>query len=40
MASVNEAGPGWRELLRRLVDGKLMEIPPEAAAGLLEDGPG
>jgi uncharacterized Ntn-hydrolase superfamily protein len=40
MASVDEAGPGWRELLRRLVDHKLMEIPPEAAARLLEDGPG
>lgn len=40
MSSVNEAGPGWRELLRRLVDGELMGIPPEAAARLLEDGPG
>jgi uncharacterized Ntn-hydrolase superfamily protein len=36
MASVDEAGPGWRELLRRLVDGELMDIPPEAAARLLE----
>jgi uncharacterized Ntn-hydrolase superfamily protein len=35
MASVDEAGPGWRELLRRLVDGQLMDIPPEAAARLL-----
>jgi uncharacterized Ntn-hydrolase superfamily protein len=40
MASVNEAGPGWAELLRRLVDHQLMEIPPAAAARLLEDGPG
>ena len=40
MASVDEAGPGWRELLRRLVDGHLMEIPPEAAARLLEERPG
>ena len=40
MASVDEAGPGWRELLQRLVDGKLMDIPPEAAARLLGDGPG
>ena len=36
MASVDEAGPGWRELLQRLVDGKLMEIPSEAARRLLE----
>jgi uncharacterized Ntn-hydrolase superfamily protein len=40
MASVDEAGPGWRELLRRLVDGKLMDIPPEAAERLLGDSPG
>jgi uncharacterized Ntn-hydrolase superfamily protein len=37
MTSVDEAGPGWRELLRRLVDGGLMDIPPEAAARLLQD---
>jgi uncharacterized Ntn-hydrolase superfamily protein len=37
MASVDEAGPGWRELLQRLVDGELMDIPPEAAARLLEE---
>ena len=40
MSSVHEAGPGWAELLRRLVDGELMDIPPEAAARLLADGPG
>jgi uncharacterized Ntn-hydrolase superfamily protein len=35
MRSVEAAGPGWRELLQRLVDGDLMEIPPEASAKLL-----
>ena len=35
MSSVDEAGPGWHELLRRLVDGGLMDIPSEAAARLL-----
>ena len=35
MASVEESGPGWRELLQRLVDHELMDIPPEAAARLL-----
>jgi uncharacterized Ntn-hydrolase superfamily protein len=39
MATVDAAGPGWRELLRRLVDGKLMDIPPEASARLLEGRP-
>jgi uncharacterized Ntn-hydrolase superfamily protein len=36
MRSVDATGPGWRELLRRLVDGELMEIPAEASAKLLE----
>jgi uncharacterized Ntn-hydrolase superfamily protein len=40
MASVDRSGDGWRELLRRLVEGKLMDIPPEAAARLLEERPG
>ena len=40
MASVDEAGPGWRELLRRLVAGELIHIPPEAAARLLGERPG
>ena len=40
MASVDEAGPGCREPPKRLVDGKLMDIPPEAAARLLGDDPG
>ena len=40
MAAVDEAGPGWRELLQRLVDHRLMDILPEAAARLLGERPG
>ena len=39
MRPVFAAHPGWRELLRRLHDNDLLDVAPEAAAGLLEDPP-
>ena len=40
MASVDARGEGWAELLRRLVDHQLLDIPPPVAAELLRERPG